>query len=559
MKPSPGSLVRATVAFLCLSCFAGACASTRVASGGAKSGTRGGGSTAPHRGLYQLDLPARGLPANPFFDAEVKVRFTRPDGTSAVVDAFFDGGTTFRARAYCDTVGAWTWQAEPRGVTLDTMSGRFDVTPSKLPGKLRVHAKDPRQFAYDDGRYFLHLGDTAYRFVADMEPNWQAYLDQAAAVGFTKIRVWFARSRHHVEALYTPDRAGMNLPYWQEIERRMLHALDRYPHMIFQLIPYAEDAPELRRYGAGDRASRFVGRYAQARFSALPNVMWVVSNDQTITLPGKPPAGEWRDVDFAAIDQAGRDFKAREPWGTLISNHQARETGFAFVDAPWTDLITIQGLDQVAGARVAEYRAKREQPVVYDEDRYEQHRNPGAPRYFFRRLFWATLLSGGHPTYGGNRMFEVSDGTPLRGIHGYDDLVRAGVLQHGAKDFVQIRRFFDETGVTPVGLVPDDAFVGGDPTRWKGLRGPDVAVVYLANPSGTDARTAVGGWDAPSVQVTLPAGRWTARWFDPRSGKWHDAPAVDAGAAATKLTAPSLNKYLAAEDWVLLLRRLPGG
>ena len=99
------------------------CASTRTGRGAA----RGAGSTAPHRGVYDLELPARGLPANPFFDPEVKVRFTRPDGTSAVVDAFFDGGRTFRARAYCDAVGAWSWQAEARGVALGTTAGRFEV------------------------------------------------------------------------------------------------------------------------------------------------------------------------------------------------------------------------------------------------------------------------------------------------------------------------------------------------------------------------------------------------------------------------------------------------
>ena len=38
-----------------------------------------------------------------------------------------------------------------------------------LPGKLRKHPDDPFQFARDDGSWFLHLGDTGYRYVVASE------------------------------------------------------------------------------------------------------------------------------------------------------------------------------------------------------------------------------------------------------------------------------------------------------------------------------------------------------------------------------------------------------
>jgi hypothetical protein len=35
---------------------------------------------------------------------------------------------------------------------------------------------------YDNGEWFLHIGDTGYRYVVDTEPEWQRYLDQAVTV-----------------------------------------------------------------------------------------------------------------------------------------------------------------------------------------------------------------------------------------------------------------------------------------------------------------------------------------------------------------------------------------
>ncbi len=509
---------------------------------------------AAHRGFYELGLVAQEDLGNPFFDTQTQIVFIRPNGTQVTVDAFFDGDKTFRARAYCDTTGLWRWRSESNRSTLHGKTGQFQVSPSALPGKLRIHPKDPRQMAYDDGRWFLHIGDTAYRYVVDAEPNWQAYIDQAAQVGFTKIRVWFARSRSFVEALLTEDRTGINLPYWQEMERRLLYALQHYPHIIFQVIPYAEDAPEVIRYGAGDRASRFIGRYAQARLSALPNVTWVMTNDLTITVPGSAPKGDWRDVDLSDVDQIGKDFRAREPWGTLLANHQARFTGNFFVDAPWSDLIVLEDLDQVDGRLILEYRKKRAQPVILDEDRYEKHRNPGAPRYFFRRLMWASILSGGHGTYGSNRMFEAFDGTPLRGIHGYMDLVRTGGLEQGAHDFVFIKKFFADAGLTTVGLSPDDNFVGAEPRKFKCLRNDNTIIVYSANPSGDDPRTDVPAWDPATVKMHLPDGAYRARWFDPSTGAWHEREDPISGRVA--LPPPPPTDLSSSNDWVLLLSRL---
>lgn len=510
-----------------------------------------GSDEAPHRGVYEVRLRVTPPPAVADAALDLRVTFTLPSGAKVNVDGFHDGEGLFKARAYVVEQGLWRWSSTSAIAALDGRSGTFRAGPSALKGKLRRHTGDPRQFAYDNGEWFLHIGDTGYRYVVAGEAHWRAYIDQAAAMGATKIRTWFAQSRHNVEALFNEQRTALALPYWQEIERRVLYALNRHPDVILQLIPYAEDTDEIRRYADGDAFAQLAARHAQARFSAFPNVHWTLTNDREIVRGDAALTG--RQVRWSTIDQMGRDMAAREPWGTLITNHQMRFSGYDFTDAAWSDVITIEDLDQLTGKAILDYRGRRAQPIVNDEDRYEAYRNPGNPRYFFRRLMWASLLSGGHATYGGLRSYEAYDDTGMRGVSGYDDANRAGLLAQGAHDFVHIHKFFRDTRLTLVGLVPDDALVGGDPRRWKCIRDERTILVYLANPEGASLALENPGEKPAWVELTLPEGEWRVRWFDPKSGAWIEGPNPAPG--AQRLQSPVRAQGLAAGDWVVLLQR----
>jgi hypothetical protein len=480
-----------------------------------------GTSEALHRGVWETRLGPEGGNGNPFFDVELKVFFTRPDGSEVTAEGFYAGSGAWACRAYCGQVGTWRWRSAANRPALDGKSGAFEVKPSSLPGKLRKHPDDPRQFATDDGAWFLHLGDTGYRYVVDTEPLWQHYIDEAAQAGFTKIRTWFCRGRHDVGALFTADRHGLDLAYWDEIERRLAYALNKYPHLQFQLIPYGEDWPELARYGQGDRAAMLVACYAQARFSAFPNVHWCISNDSHIS-----PGPGSRNADPATIDRIGRDMRAREPWGTLLSNHQMRSQGYSFVDADWSDIVTLEDRDQVAGALILNYLDRsKDDPVVLDEDRYGNYISPKHDRFFFRRLMWASLLSGGHATYGGLNTYEPFSATnKLQGMHGYLTAVRDGRLDDGATDFRHIRTFFAESKLTLVDLRPNDSMAGNNGHAVKVIAGPKALIAYLQNADADTPETADVRETAAACRLHLPPGAWRIRWYDPRNGAWHENP-----------------------------------
>jgi len=508
------------------------------------------GSSAPHRGVWQVSMELAEEAANPFFDVDVQLVFTRPDGSEVKADAFFGGGKTWVGRAYCDQRGRWTWRSVANRPSLDGLAGHFDVGPSDLPGKLRKCSRDPSQFVYDNGDWFLHIGDTGYRYVVDTEPLWQQYIDQAAAAGFTKIRTWFCRSRSGVEALLSADRSKLDLGYWDEIERRLVYALDRYPHIQFQLIVYGEDTGELRRWGEGDRAARLIARYAQARFSAFPNVHWCISNDRDITAkPGH------RSIAPEIIDRIGRTMQRREPWGTLLTNHQKRFSGYAFVQSDWSDIVTLEDLDQVTGELILKYRQRARCPVVLDEDRYGIYRSPKHDRYYFRRLMWASLLSGGQATYGGLDTylpFEGADKT--RGVQGYSTAVRDGRLDDGAHDFRWIHKFFRDARLTMIGFNPADDLAGGDPMIVKAAKSSRHVLVYAQNPDSPQPETADAAKSPATVYLSLPAGNWHPRWFNPRTGRWSNTSAAIRSVPASRqeLLAPFPG------DAVLLLERESG-
>lgn len=484
-------------------------------------------SQAQHRGVYELVLDAPFGGRNSYFDVDVDVLFIRPDETQVSVDAFFDGDTTFKARAYCDQIGTWSWVSISNVDGLNQQRGQFEVMESELPGKLRKHPQDSRQLAYDNGDWFLHIGDTGYRYVTATEPLWQPYIDQAAQVGFNKIRTWFCQDRYDVQILFGPNRESMNLEYWQEIDRRMVYALEQYPHIIFQLLPYGEDTQEIIRYGEGDRASIFVGEYAQARFSALPNVYWSFTNDRHI-ISRQPMGG--RDASPFVINKMGDDFAAREPWGTLLTNHQQRFQGYYFLDSEWSDLVTLEDRDQVDGRLILLYRQLSDDPVIMDEDRYELYLSPEFPRYFFRRLMWASLFSGGSATYGGLRTYEAYD-SDTTGVQGYYDAAAAGILE-GAADFNHIHAFFKDTGITLVNMIPQDELAEYDPYQFKCIRDNKHILVYLQNAASRDPQAANVRDTNAVVKLHLPRGLFGIRWFNPRTGEWtvrEDLPRISGG------------------------------
>lgn len=496
----------------------------------------------PLRSVYTIRFDLNDPDLMPDTEIEMEAYFIKPGGDTVLVPGFYDGKGIYKIRAYCGETGRWKFFTTSQTKRLNHRSGSFLVSPSTLPGKLRIHTEDSRQFMNDNGDWFLHIGDTGYRYLVDSEKRWKEYIDQAVRMGTTKVRCWFARSRHTVEALYNDDRSDLNLSYWQEMEKRLNYALEKFPHVIFQLIPFAEDDQELLRFSEGDIMSGRVIETMQARWSAYPNVTFCISNDRNID--------ENPDL-MEAVRSVGEKMSEREPWGTLITNHQKRYQGYAFVGDSWSDVITLEDIDQIDGGKVLEYRCLGTDPVVLDEDRYENWQNPVHDNYYFRRLMWANLLSGGHPTYGGLRTYEsFTDTLTPRGIMGYYSANHYGLLEKGAHDFIHIHRFFAEKNLDLVNWIPSDSMAGRDPAITKCTRKGNDYIIYLQNPDDPYNHISADASDSiPEAVIDLQETEYLAAWFCPRSGTWYKTDTIK-GKEQTKLPAPG------GKDWVLYLKKM---
>ena len=117
-----------------------------------------GNQPAPWRGVYEVVLTSKPPSAQPFQPGLVQVTFTQPNGTDVTVDAFYDGGSLFKARAYCEHTGDWTWRCSSRDTTLKGKHGCFTVIESKkvyfdvLPS---VNRKGIHWLLRSHGQYFL--------------------------------------------------------------------------------------------------------------------------------------------------------------------------------------------------------------------------------------------------------------------------------------------------------------------------------------------------------------------------------------------------------------------
>ncbi len=107
-------------------------------------------------GVHEIVLNSENTAANPF-DVEATVKFVPPSGESnaKTVTAFYDGGTTWRARVYIAEPGEWRWTSTC-GVSkaLHGKTGTFQASGSALRGRLLSHPKNPRQWMTEDGRCF---------------------------------------------------------------------------------------------------------------------------------------------------------------------------------------------------------------------------------------------------------------------------------------------------------------------------------------------------------------------------------------------------------------------
>ena len=515
-----------------------------------------GVSIARKFGVHEMVLSGDGSAANPF-DTIATVTFTPPSGAKNAkpVQAFFDGGHTWRVRVDASETGSWKWTstcATDKG--LHGKSGTFRCEESKLRGRLMTHPKNPRQWMTEDGRWFLNLNDTAYFLLCTHDGNGDRVTDEDAlryvrddvARGITSVRCFLASSNDgFVESTkqwknwyFTDDTyTRFRMDNLQCADRRLRMLLDRCPDIAVQLILFPLEA-----YNRDDRfwtaltapqRERLL-RNLVARFAAYPQVLWLITNDAHYG-PKFPNSN-------AMVREVGAYLQQHDPWQHPRSTGHARLLPFVFGNEDWATYIHIDHKHDLGAEQYSQYHQHRK-PVFLGEDRYEQDHGPRLDpthmQYWQRRLFWAWLLSGGSTNYGG-RWWSVQPysetGVRTTTYHKRKDVTFRTALT-GLDSVKVIQDYFTKRGIELSDFEPDHTLVkgsaGAEGARAPRLmrRGQEQFLIFHPNAAADGKESKVDASRKASLRLDLrgASGRFAVEWYRAEDGVVHDDGTVEGG------------------------------
>lgn len=531
-----------------------------AASGGALF-TRGR-AEAHKFGTHEIELTGNGSVENPF-NTLATVTFTPPSGKARAktVDAFYDGGNIWRARVYVTEVGEWSWRSQSNtDVGLDGKSGRFTAVKRALRGLLKLNPANPKQWMTDNGRWFANVSDTGYRLFHGVEaPLWQQFIRDSAERGITSMRTaslggWGGTpdvsdyADHWVwndpwAGGANPDYTRFDLGKFQTTDERLIWSFDTYPDLYYQLILFG-----LKNYGTDDTGERWFEipqtardntmRYMIARWSAFPNLFWLIVNDMH--------SSEGFSSNRAFAREVGQYFTGHEPWRHLISSGPNRGVGFPFTgveDRSWCSYIYIEDADAVGATQIQTYGFDSVPLHVFmGEDYYEQdHSHYTDPNFFFRWLQWSWLIEGGSANYCGRwgviHPYTQTSRSDLAWF-GIEGLEYTGEQLVGLDSMRFVTRYFKDRKLELGSFLPDDSLVTDLDGRTDRLRpvatrrDSKEIVVYHPNAVASSYDAALDSARAARIRVDLTSfrGSYKVTWYRPVDGVAKAGGSVKGGA-----------------------------
>jgi len=510
-------------------------------------------------GTHEIVLTGNGSVANPF-DTVATVTFIPPSGgaNAVTVRAFYDGGSTWRARVYVTEAGTWQWTSSSGAdAGLNGKSGAFTAVDSSLRGILKKDSLNPKAWRSDDGRWFVGLSDTAWLLFnpdAQVTQNWQQFVADDAAKGINvlgpvgSLESWGTGDVPHLGNNEpwldlgggTTDFTRYDLTKFQNAESRLIWIFNNHPEMFIQSMLFGTQL-QSGWSGLPQSVRNNTLDYMIARWSAFPNLFWLVSEDQDVTV----------HATLAFNREVGNYFAAHEPWKHLMSTGPNRDQGFPFTSASdlnWASYICIQVSDSTQAVQIQQYGFDSiPLQVMMCEDYYEQdYGGPPSgkadPRFYYRWGTWSWVLSGGSYNYGG-RYGVIHPYTQT----GRPDLVwigpggtnYTGFQLRGLDSVPNVGSYFKQRNIDLSFFQPDDTVVTSfaiQPGRsWhpKVLRrATQEFIIYDPNAGSEGVSASVDTTIQASMTINLTSalGTFQAEWYRPYDGVAQSGGTVQGGA-----------------------------
>jgi Protein of unknown function (DUF4038)/Domain of unknown function (DUF5060)/Putative collagen-binding domain of a collagenase len=521
---------------------------------------------------YEVNLTASGSASNWYIDpnGSVTATFSGPGGVTKRVNGFWDGGKSFKVRFTPTVAGTWTYQTSSSDAGLNGRTGKLTCvqTSAARHGFLRIDAKHPYSFVWDDGTRYFMWGQTYYDVVisALANDNWKEALNKSLAHGMNKVRMHvyaqtfyrpqvefngYPDAQPYTGASTEPNRDQLNIPYWRKLDEMVQYMASR--GMVADLIitnPYWKN----RMYGTDEQNDRFV-KYVVSRYAAYTNVIWCVANEwsASVNYRGSHPQ------DHNDFDRMGRIVSANDPWKAegeylrpLSIHNTSPSIGFEFFDSTWPTYVANQYHNSRAvktpngdewGNRGIAHNVNlarslgRDMPLANDEYGYIGQTHPPLAvgvtmtRTMLRGAIWGIAAGGGYGSSGDMRLHPNGKGNPEI----------TGDWLDAPEDYGDIKRmvdFFTTKGIEYWKMSSQNGLVTSGTRTYVLTETGRQYVIYAA----------VGS----TFSLNLAAGSYNARRYDPRTGAEMSLGVV-AGSRSRSFTMPDAN------DWVVLLTRVAGG
>jgi len=525
---------------------------------------------------FEAAFTSTGKYENPVQDVVLSTTFTAPSGKTHVVDAFWDGGATWRVRFAPDEIGTWRYRTEAAraetagGSTALTagaksadpatdaglrgQEGQFSVSryigmnPLYRRGMLKV-SDNRRYLVHADGTPFFWLGDTAWNgaLLSDAA-GWSRYLADRAQKRFTAIKFVTTQWRAATgdaggRPAYTGhERIAIQHEFYKRMDERV-DAVNAAGLVASPVLLWANhrDDPGL---ALSEPQAALLARYMVARYGAH-HVIWILGGDSDYR---GDKADRWKKIGRAVFPQGPRQPVTMHPRGMQwVANEFRNEPWFTFncyQSGHGDSADTLRWLAE--GPPATGWREEPVRPHMNFEPNYEGHlsyqsRTPFDAHAVRRAAYWSLLVAppagvsyGAHGIWGWQTRAEE----PLnhRGAGIAPPWPQAMALR-GSSDMQHLAALFasfDWWRLRPARDLLAEQPGKTDPRRYITIARTDddrVTVAYV--PMGDTVRLA-------------DATRTRARWFNPRAGLWTAAIADAAG----RNFAPPNDR-----DWVLVLRR----
>jgi len=368
------------------------------------------GANAVTFGTHEISLTGNASVSNPF-DIVATVTFTPPSGHLVTVRAFYDGGNSWRARVYVTEAGVWSWtssSSSPTDTSLSGGSGTFAAQSSNLPGILKKDALNPKEWRTDSGKWFVPITHVSSMLFNSTNPDsnqyWRQFVQDDVTRGINVISP--GGNIDPWQSIPSFDFTRYNLSMFQIAESRLIWIFNNYPEVYVQSLLFGTEQ-QFSWSGYPQSVRNNTMDYMIARWSAFPNVYWLISQNQETTL----------NATLNFNREVGQYFEDHEPWKHLLSTEFHGSEGFPLTapdDSVWLDYISLQDYDGPGASQIQNSNpGNMPFQIQLGEDVYEQSsRTYTDPRFYFRWRMWSWILAGGTYKYGGRTQLHGLDHPP---------------------------------------------------------------------------------------------------------------------------------------------------